>query len=320
MVWRSSRPVWVVAVALLATLALPLPVAAQGGMIRGTVRDAKGQPVEGAVVTMELTTNGRTFTVKSNNRGEFLQIGLTSGPYTVSAEKDKLASPTNKVTVSARAAAVTELTLGVASAAAVAEATAKGAELKKLFEAGLAASNAGQYDEALAKFNETVVIAPQCADCYSNIGFAHAQKKEYDQAEAAYKKAIEIAPDDAAGYNGLATVYNAQRKFDLAAEASAKATGLSTNLSAGAGGGADAMYNQGVILWNSGKVADAKKAFEGAIQANPNLAEAHYQLGMVLVNEGNLPGAATEFETYLKLAPTGPNAATAQALIGQLKK
>ena len=80
------------------------------------------------------------------------------------------------------------------------------------------------------------------------------------------------------------------------------------------------MFNQGVILWNAGKVAEAKKQFEGAVQANPSHAEAHYQLGMALVNEGNLAGAATEFETYLKLAPAGPNAATAKSLVAQLKK
>ena len=51
------------------------------------------------------------------------------------------------------------------------------------------------------------------------------------------------------------------------------------------------MFNQGVILWNAGKIAEAKKQFEAAIAANPNHAEAHYQLGMALVNEGNLAGA-----------------------------
>jgi TolA-binding protein len=56
------------------------------------------------------------------------------------------------------------------------------------------------------------------------------------------------------------------------------------------------------------------------VQANPSHAEAHYQLGMALVNEGNLTGAATEFDTYLKLAPSGPNAATAKSLLAQLKK
>ncbi|PYQ81889.1 MAG: hypothetical protein DMG03_18855 [Acidobacteria bacterium] len=41
---------------------------------------------------------------------------------------------------------------------------------------------------------------------------------------------------------------------------------------------------------------------------------------MALVNEGNLPKAADEFETYLKLAPNGPNATQAKALVAQLKK
>ena len=123
-------------------------------------------------------------------------------------------------------------------------------------------------------------------------------------------------------FDGLANIYNAQRKFDDAAAASAKAMELSGGAAAGAAGGgnADAMFNQGVILWNAGKVADAKKQFEGAVAANPSHAEAHYQLGMALVNQGNMAGAATEFETYLKLAPEGPNAATAKSLVAQLKK
>jgi hypothetical protein len=33
-----------------------------------------------------------------------------------------------------------------------------------------------------------------------------------------------------------------------------------------------------------------------------------------------MQGAASEFDTYLKLAPTGPNAATAKSLVAQLKK
>jgi hypothetical protein len=41
---------------------------------------------------------------------------------------------------------------------------------------------------------------------------------------------------------------------------------------------------------------------------------------MALVNENNLAGATAEFETYLKLAPSGPNAATAKGILGTLKK
>jgi tetratricopeptide (TPR) repeat protein len=191
-----------------------------------------------------------------------------------------------------------------------------GEGLSKVFNEGVAASAAGNFDDAINKFNEALKTNPQCSDCYYNIGVANAGKKDYDKAEEAYKKAIEVKPS-ADAYNGLASVYTTQRKFDLAQEAGKKAAELA---SATPGGGAspEATYNQGVVLWNAGKIAEAKAAFEQVIAAKPDHAEAHYQLGMALVNEGNLKGARSEFDTYIKLAPNGPNAAQAKALAAQL--
>jgi tetratricopeptide (TPR) repeat protein len=293
-------------------------------MINGVVKDAQGQPVEGAKVTIDMTEGvSRHFETKSNKKGEFIQIGLQGGAYKVTAEKDKLSSNTADARVSISRPAEVNLVLGAggASAAASKEAAAKNAELKKVFEEGVAASRAGNHDEAIAKFTASAALNANCYDCYYNIAYSESQKKDYDKAEAAYKKAIELKPDYAEAYSGLANVYNATRKFDQAAAASAKAMELGgAGAAAGGGGNADAMFNQGVILWNAGKIADAKKQFEGAIAANPNHAESHYQLGMAMVNEGNLPGATTEFETYLKLAPEGPNAATAKGILGSLKK
>jgi tetratricopeptide (TPR) repeat protein len=323
MVRRTGRPSWQLIVAVLAVVLVAVPALAQpGGIIRGIVRDDKGQPIDGASVIIEMTSTGRRYEIKTNRKGEYLQIGLASGEHKVSARKDKLASAPTDVTV--RIGQPTELnfTLGAGGAGGGnAELSKKAAELKKLFDEGVAASSAGRHGEAIERFNQAVLVSPDCSDCYNNIGFSHMQQKEYDQAEAAYKKASEIKPDDANAYSGLANIYNAQRKFDLAAQASAKATELSGGAAAGGGGGsAEAQFNQGVILWNAGKIPDAKKAFEAAIKADPNHAESHYQLGMALVNEGNLQAAAGEFETYLKLAPSGPNAATAKSLVAQLKK
>ena len=50
------------------------------------------------------------------------------------------------------------------------------------------------------------------------------------------------------------------------------------------------MFNQGVILWNAGKIPEAKKQFEQAVKLDPNSADAHYWLGMALVNDGNTAG------------------------------
>ena len=323
----NGRLPWLVACVAGLSLALAVPAAAQStGMIKGVVKDASGQPVEGAKVMIDMSEGvSRHFETKSNKKGEFIQIGLQGGPYKVTAEKDKLSSNTADVRVSISRPGEVTLVLGAggASAAASKENAAKNAELKKVFEEGVAASRAGNHDDAIAKFTAAAALNATCYDCYYNIAYSETQKKDYEKAEAAYKKAIEIKPDYAEAYSGLANVYNATRKFDQATAASAKAMELGGGAAAAGGGGggnADALFNQGVILWNAGKIADAKKQFEGAIAANPNHAESHYQLGMAMVNEGNLPGATTEFETYLKLAPEGPNAATAKGILGSLKK
>jgi tetratricopeptide (TPR) repeat protein len=317
----NGRPTWVLVVMVLAAVALAVPAFAQNGMVKGTVRDEQGAVVDGAkVIIAQSGGTGRKFETKSDKKGEFIQIGLPSGAYSVSAEKDKLAAPPAGVNVSASRPAEVSLVVTAAGGANTKASQDAAAALKKTFEEGVTASNAGNHNDAIAKFQQGITQNANCADCYNNIGYSYMQLKDYDKAEAAYKKATEIRPNDAAAYNGLANLYNAQKKFDEAAAASAKATSLGASGAAGGGGNADALYNQGVILWNGGKIAEAQKAFADAVAANPNHAEAHYQLGMALVNQGKLPEAATEFETYLKLAPDGPNAATAKGLVAQLKK
>jgi tetratricopeptide (TPR) repeat protein len=279
----------------------------------------QGKPVDGATVTIELGDSGRKFVTKTDSKGQFFQIGLGKGTYKITAEKGgvsgqgMVAHPGGTNSLRLPGAIVIGAPAGGASGAA--------AEMQKVFEEGVAADRAGNHDDAIAKFTRAAELNPKCADCFYNIGLAQAAKKDYPAAEGSFKKAIEVKPEHADSYNGLANIYNAQRKFDQAAEASAKAASLAGSAGGALGGGnPDALFNQGVILWNAGKVADAKKQFEAAIAANPNHAEAHYQLGMALVNEGNLKGAGAEFETYLKLAPNGPNAAQAKALAAQLPK
>jgi tetratricopeptide (TPR) repeat protein len=320
-----GRHGWLVACAALFALAVSMPASAQStGLVRGEVKDASGKPVEGAKVMIDAEATNRHFETKTDKKGQFQQIGLPPGNYRVSAEKDKMTAPPAMTRVTINGGAPMVLVLGAGGGAASPEAAAKNAELKKSFEEGVAASRAGNHDAAIAAFQHAAELNANCFDCYYNIAFSEAQKKDYEKAEAAYKKAIELKADYAEAYNGLANIYNAQRKFDEAAAASAKAmeiAGAGAGAAGAAGGGnADAMFNQGVILWNAGKIADAKKQFEGAIAANPSHAEAHYQLGMALVNEGNLAQAGTEFETYLKLAPNGPNAATAKSILGSLPK
>jgi tetratricopeptide (TPR) repeat protein len=315
----SSRLASQLTLVSLVVLGFALPAAAQG-MITGTVVDAQGNPVADAKITIEQTDGvTRKFETKSDKKGSFIQIGLQSASFKITAEA-KGGSATANARVSQRGPSNVKLVIGGGAGNDPALA-AKTAELRKAFDEGVALSRDGKYDDSVAAFNRAIALNPKCQDCFYNIGFAYSQKKDYAQAEENYKKALEVKPDYAEAYNGLANIYNAQRKFDLAAEASAKASQLSAATPGSLqGGNADALYNEGVILWNGGKIPDAKAKFQAAIAANANHAESHYQLGMALVNEGKLPEAGAEFNAYLKLSPDGPNSATAKALLAQLPK
>ena len=309
------------ALALAVLLFLSSSALAQS-VLRGKVNDAQGKPIEGATVTFEAEGVNRKAQTKTDKNGDFLQVGLSSGPYKVTAAKDGVGSqtlsanvrqgPNNPMTFSLTASS------GLSAAdkeAAVATQAAAGAAME--------AMKAGNHAEAITKFNEVIGKVPNCAECYYNIGVAQTRLSKPAEAEAAFKKAIEIKPDSADAYTGLANLYNGQKKFDLAAEASANAAKYSGGAAGGAAG-AEASYNQGVILFNSGKFAEAKTQFEAAVKADPNMGMAQYQLGMTALNLGQFADAVTALEAYLKVDPNGPKAAEVKASLpaiqGMVKK
>ena len=303
------------------------PAFAQSGQIRGKVTDAQDQPVDTATILIENTDKGaKPITTKTNKKGEYIQVGLYPGHYKITASKGDL--KVTKETDVHLDMLVFDIKLVAggggggagASKEEAAKAKARAEALSKAFADGVQLSNDGKTDEAVAKFMEVVATIPNCAECYANIGTVQTKAKKYDEAEAAFKKALELKPDFAEAYNGLANLYNAEKKFDLAAEAGKKAMELSTAAggATGAGGGvsASAAFNQGVILWNAGKIPEAKAQFEQAVKLDPNLADAQYWLGMALLNGGDIAGAKPKFEAYLKLAPTGQYVETAKSILG----
>ena len=290
-------------------LALAVPALAQTGLVKGKVVDAENKPVADAPITIESQEGGRKLTTKTDRRGEFVQLGLQSGGYRVSATVDKLG--TGFADVRVRVGQTSEVSIRLSTVPAGAD--PKLAALKGAFDAGVAASRANDHDAAIAKFNEAIALQPTCHECYFNIGYAYLQKKDEKQAEEQWKKGLEQTADHAETLNALATLYNNQKRFDEAAAIGAKAAASAP------AGNADAVYNQGIILWNAGKIAEAKVKFEEAATADPNHADARFQLGMALLNEGKVPEAVSSFEQYMKMAPTGQFAGQAKAMLAQLK-
>jgi Flp pilus assembly protein TadD len=299
--------------AFLIALAIAAPALAQSTMIRGKVIDAKKEGIPNVQIIIEsLGGSGRKLTTKTDRKGEFVQLLTESGGYRITATDPKIGSASNETKVVLGKAS--EMTIVLVPSTAAND-SAKAAELKKAFEEGVTASRANQNDLAIEKFNAALAISPACFDCQFNIGVALMAKKDEKAAEEAWKKALEMKPDYAEALNALSTLYNNQKRFEEAGAMSARAAA-----SGGGGGNADATFNQGIILWNQGKVAEAKVKFEETIKMNATHADAHYQLGMAMLNEGKLAEAVTEFETYVKLAPEGQYATQAKGMIAQLKK
>ena len=300
--------------ALVVALVFSAPAFAQG-IVKGKVVDEKNQPVADAKVV--IAGPARNAETKTNNKGEYVQVGLQSGAYTVTVTKDKLIA-TSKVNVSQGTPAEANMTLQPAATAGMSP------EQKAVQEAAASAIDAlraGRDDEAIAKLNDVVGKLPTCSDCYYNLGLAYTHKQQWPEAETALKKSIELKPTNPDPYNGLANVYNAQKKFDDALAMNQKATELSgSTAGAGGGGNAESIYNQGVVLFNAGKYAEAKVQFEAATKADPTNANAFYQLGMTSLNLGQIPDAVAALETFMKLAPTDPKAAQVQGSLPALRQ
>jgi tetratricopeptide (TPR) repeat protein len=295
-------------------LVMAAPALAQS-VIRGRVVDQGGKPVEGAVVAIEATESNRRAQVKTNRNGEYMQIGLPSGRYNVTASKDNLKA-VQQATISQ--GNPTELNFQLSPQSGLTpEQVKQNQETQALATAAIDAMRAGRDEEAIKLFNDLVVKVPTCSDCFYNLGVAYSKRQQFTEAEASFVKATELAPNSADAYTGLANVYNAQKKFDQAQQASAKAAELAGSIGGG-GGGAEALYNQGVIMWNAGKFAEAKDQFEKAIQADPKLAMAYYQLGMANLNLGQIPAARQAFEGYLKADPSGAKSGEVQGFLKQL--
>jgi TolA-binding protein len=327
MQWGTSKGSLLGPVVLGIALAAGTPAAAQStGMVKGKVVDSANQIVEGATVILETKDSGaRRFKVTTNKKGEYIQIGLQPGLWTITASKEGVGEAKTDIKISLGAAEQIDLTLakagagGAGGAGMTKEEAAKQEAMSKAFNEGVALTQAGKFDEAIAKFSEAKSHNPDCYACQFNIGLSYAAKKDVAKAEEAFLAASALKPDTPEPFNQMANMFNASKQYDKAAQMAAEASKRSAGATGG-GASAESLFNQGVVLWNGQKYAEAKVQFEAAVKAKPDYADAHYWVGMASLNTGAMPAARASFESYLKYAPTGQYAEQVKTFLAQLPK
>ncbi len=294
---------------------LAAPAQAQTGTARGKILDSQDQPLQDAKVTIEyLGGITRKFEVKTNKKGEYMQVGMQPGPYRLTASKDGYQSAMIEVRIAlGDPTDVPPLKLNTTAQAAQQPGSPM-AELRAAFQKAVEAQSAGRLDEAEAGYKAILEKSPDVPEVYQNLGSVYAQKKDFPAAEAAFLKALELRPDFSDTATQLAKLYQDNGQPDKAMAIMEKSAGANP-------ADAKAQFNRGIFLLNANKNEEAIAAFEAAIKADPNLTEAYYRLGALMVGQGKIPEAIANLEKYLSLNPTdAQNVGTAQGLLKALKK
>jgi tetratricopeptide (TPR) repeat protein len=349
---------------LILGLSAPLASAQTTGTVKGVCKDAEGKPIVQAEVEWVAVETGHTYKIKTNNKGEYFSLGIVPGKYNVKLNKDgKELFHINNVTVGLEETdlpfdlkkeqlkAAEGQGLTPEQAKAKAEAAAKTASenktvgtLNEKLNAAKTASDAGDYDTAIATLNEANQIDSTRDLIWFKLGDANRlsapkqtdpaeKQKRYEAAAADYKKAIELRsasesaakePDSnvkmAAYYNNLADAYAKANKIDDAVTNYNQAAQLDPTHAAGY------LFNVGAVLTNAGKVDDAIVAFDKVIAADPTKAEAYYWKGVNLIGKATLKGdkmvapegTAEAFQKYLELQPQGKLAQPAKDMLASI--
>src|ERR1700692_1958234 len=77
-------------------LCVPPVFAQASGTVKGTAKDAQGNPVADGIVVWSNMDNGQKYTLKTNKKGEYFSLGLSPGKYVVTLYKNADDAKANK--------------------------------------------------------------------------------------------------------------------------------------------------------------------------------------------------------------------------------
>ena len=279
------------------------------GTVRGIVTDRNGQPVAGATVSLEALAAGERLETSTDDTGHFQHTGLTPGQYSATADKDVIGGQVFRVLVHPGGSVDIRFVLEPGRTPAPWMRVRPGTQARAAaFEAGVRASRAGDFEDAIAQFEAVLQVMPTCVDCLFNIGVSYGRLDRFGDAEAAFRDALRIRSDYAAAYYGLADIYFRQNRTEEAAAARGDANRIAVNSLAAGRARAQDTLNRGIAFWNSDNVEDAVRQFREALETDVTLVESYYWLSLAYEASGDPDAATQALSRYLDAAPSGVHA------------
>lgn len=321
---------------------LGLSLAGQStGTLQGKVVDSKGQPIPNSKVVVNRIGISWTKEIHPNAEGKFFQVGFTPAEYKINVSADGFLDVNDEGRIglgviqkeyvlltreeaikSGAATAVLDPSLAAESKgldsfnqAVVFYNQKNFIEALPLFEV---ASNSLQ--ESISKSTDAVAkvelekklgaIQRPFAFSLMEIGKADETKRAalFAKAEPMLALAYKSNPKD---QNTLVYLIDLATAKQDAESVKKYQAALDVIL----GPRPELAYNQGVELYNAGKLGEAKPFFLKSIGVKADFADAYYLLAMCEFSDNNLKGTKANLQKYIELAPTGKHAAEVKAML-----
>ncbi len=154
----------------------------------------------------------------------------------------------------------------------------------------------GEFDRALAQFEEAIRLDPCYADTYYNAGNVLKQLGRPAESNTRYEQALRLRPDDAAVLNALGLALAQSGRLPEAVARFEEALRLRPDF-------AEAHRNLGRLLAATERLPEAIAHLEQAAKISPTLANVQDSLGMALVMANRAAAAIPHFEAALRLNP-----------------
>ena len=298
-------------------LCVPPVFAQASGTVKGTAKDAQGNPVADGIVVWSNMDNGQKYSLKTNKKGEYFSLGVSPGKYLVTLYKNADEMKAGKELDHVKGFTVTldENTLDLDVKKEM-ESAAKGQglspeQLKQMQEqqakaaketntvkslneklnAAKTAADAGDFDTAIASLNEATQVDGTRDLLWFKLGdyYRLSAPKQTDPAEKQkrYASAIE----------------DYQKAIDLKKAAT-------NDKDPNAGKNLAAYYNNlAEAFAKANKVDDAVKTYQLAAAADPtNAGQYYFNTGAVLTNAGKVDDALAAFDKVIAADPSRADA------------
>ena len=262
----------------------------------GKVLDTQKEPLADVEILLRDVNTSRSYSIKTNKKGEFKLVGLPHGIYKVTFKKEGYTLKEDEWRFTTRQDTMQKVEIPPVTL--VSETQLQEAmrlkEMEGVVKEATEKIRQSDYDGAITMLKDVLAKDPKDPNALYLIGMSYSKKQMYTEAIEALTEVVQLAPNFPPAQFELAICYQNRGDKDTALEHYQKTLELDSN-------NPDAAYNAGLILFGQNRVDEALALFEKALSLRPDDPAYLEMAGRCEIHQGNLLKAIE----YLEKAKTG---------------